>query len=75
MFDRLVERFCEFDDFCNAVRAEWKAMLLSNSKHQIDNMGRKAPIARVLTQPSSLSRRIKDMSLRSGLEANHHETI
>ena len=28
----LVERFCEFDDFCNAVRAEWKAMLLSNSK-------------------------------------------
>ena len=32
MFDRLVERFCEFDDFCNAVRAEWKAMLLSNSK-------------------------------------------
>ena len=32
MFDQLVERFCEFDDFCNAVRAEWKAMLLSNSK-------------------------------------------
>jgi hypothetical protein len=29
MFDRLVERFCEFDDFCNAVRTQWEAMLLT----------------------------------------------
>jgi len=34
MFDRLLERFRKFDDFyfCNAVRAEWKAMLLTDSK-------------------------------------------
>ena len=30
MFDRLEERFCEFDDFCKAVRKEWEAMLLTD---------------------------------------------
>ena len=28
MFDRLVERFCEFDDFCKSIRTQWEAMLL-----------------------------------------------
>jgi hypothetical protein len=27
MFDRLVERFCEFDDFGQNIRAEWEAYL------------------------------------------------
>jgi len=30
MFDRLEERFCEFDDFCKAIRKEWEAMLLTD---------------------------------------------
>lgn len=29
MFDRLVERFCEFDDFCKSIRTQWEAMLLT----------------------------------------------
>lgn len=32
MFDRLEERFCEFDDFCKAIRKEWEAMLLTDGK-------------------------------------------
>jgi hypothetical protein len=30
MFDRLVERFCEFDDFCQSIRMEWEAYLLAD---------------------------------------------
>jgi hypothetical protein len=30
MFDRLVERFCEFDDFCQNIRAEWEAYLVAD---------------------------------------------
>lgn len=30
MLDRLVEVFCDFDDFCNAVKPEWEAMLIDN---------------------------------------------
>jgi hypothetical protein len=30
MFDRLEERFCEFDDFCKAIRDQWEAMLLTD---------------------------------------------
>src|SRR5690242_19995480 len=33
MFDRLVERFCEFDDFCQFIRTEWAAYLVANG-HQ-----------------------------------------
>jgi hypothetical protein len=32
MFDRLEERFCEFDDFCKAIRKEWEAMLVTDGK-------------------------------------------
>jgi hypothetical protein len=28
MFDRLVEIFCDFDDFCKSVKPEWEAMLV-----------------------------------------------
>jgi hypothetical protein len=30
MFDRLVERFCEFDDFCKAIRTAWEAYLVAD---------------------------------------------
>jgi len=30
MFDRLEERFCEFDDFCKSIREQWEAMLLTD---------------------------------------------
>jgi hypothetical protein len=30
MFDRLVERFCEFDDFCQFIRTEWAAYLVAD---------------------------------------------
>jgi hypothetical protein len=29
MFDRLVEIFCDFDDFCKSVKPEWEAMLVA----------------------------------------------
>ena len=29
MFDRLVEDFCQFDDFCQAFGPHWEARLLS----------------------------------------------
>src|ERR1700759_4330428 len=32
MFDRLVERFCEFDDFCQKIRAEWEAYLVADGR-------------------------------------------
>jgi hypothetical protein len=30
MFDRLAERFCEFDDFCKAIRMQWEAYLVAD---------------------------------------------
>jgi len=30
MLDRLVEMFCEFDDFCKSIRTQWEATLLSD---------------------------------------------
>jgi hypothetical protein len=30
MFDRLVETFCEFDDFCKSFQTQWKALLLTD---------------------------------------------
>ena len=32
MFDRLVEIFCDFDDFCKSVKMQWEAMLLTNGE-------------------------------------------
>lgn len=32
MFDQLVERFCEFDDFCKSIRNEWEAYRLTNGQ-------------------------------------------
>lgn len=32
MLDRLVERFCELDDFCRSIRRQWEAMLLADGK-------------------------------------------
>lgn len=32
MLDRLVERFCELDDFCRSIRTQWEAMLLADGK-------------------------------------------
>jgi hypothetical protein len=32
MFDQLVERFCEFDDFCQSMRTQWEAMLLTDGQ-------------------------------------------
>jgi hypothetical protein len=30
MFDRLVEIFCDFDDFCKLIKTQWEAMQLTN---------------------------------------------
>ena len=30
MFDRLVETFCEFDDFCKSVQPQWEATLVTD---------------------------------------------
>ena len=32
MFDQLVERFCDFDDFCKSVKTQWEAMLIADGK-------------------------------------------
>lgn len=32
MFDRLVETFCDFDDFCKSIRTQWEAMLLTDGR-------------------------------------------
>lgn len=32
MFDRLVETFCEFDDFCKSIQGRWNATLLTDGK-------------------------------------------
>jgi hypothetical protein len=30
MFDRLVEQFCEFDDFCQSIGTQWAAYLVAD---------------------------------------------
>lgn len=30
MLDRLVETFCDFDDFCKSIKPQWEALLLTN---------------------------------------------
>jgi hypothetical protein len=32
MFDRLVETFCDFDDFCKSIKAEWEAMQITDGE-------------------------------------------
>jgi Transposase DDE domain len=32
MLDRLVETFCDFDDFCKSIQTQWEATLLTDSK-------------------------------------------
>ena len=39
MFDRLVEIFCDFDDFCKAVKMEWEAMLVTEENKPAANRG------------------------------------
>ena len=39
MFDRLEERFCEFDDFCKAIRGQWEAMLLTDGTKPVRRHG------------------------------------
>jgi hypothetical protein len=41
MLDRLVERFCEFDDFCQKIRAEWEAISWPMVTRRNASMGRK----------------------------------
>jgi Transposase DDE domain len=45
MFDRLVERFCEFDDFCKSIRTEWEAMLLTAGRTPARKHGPEAGLA------------------------------
>ena len=30
MLDRLVETFCDFDDFCKSIKPQWEALLLTD---------------------------------------------
>src|SRR4051812_33211151 len=39
MFDRLVEDFCQFDDFCQAFRPHWEARLLSEEAQPAKKRG------------------------------------
>src|SRR3954470_3867615 len=39
MFDRLVEDFCQFDDFCQAFRPHWEARLLSEEAQPAQKRG------------------------------------
>ena len=32
MFDRLVETFCDFDDFCKSIKPQWEALLITDGK-------------------------------------------
>ena len=32
MLDRLVETFCEFDDFCTSIKTQWEALLITDGK-------------------------------------------
>ena len=45
MFDRLVEDFCQFDDFCQAFGPHWQARLLSEQAHPAKKRGPQAGLA------------------------------
>ena len=45
MFDRLVEDFCQFDDFCQAFRPHWQARLLSQEAQPARKPGPQAGLA------------------------------
>ena len=32
MLDRLVETFCDFDDFCQSIKPQWEALLITDGK-------------------------------------------
>jgi hypothetical protein len=45
MFDRLVEDFCQFDDFCQAFGPHWQARLLSQEAQPAKKRGPQAGLA------------------------------
>jgi hypothetical protein len=45
MFDRLVEDFCQFDDFCQAFRPLWEARLLRQGAQPARKRGPQAGLA------------------------------
>ena len=45
MFDRLVEDFCQFDDFCQAFGPHWEARLLSQEAQPARKRGPQAGLA------------------------------
>src|SRR3954466_14470056 len=45
MFDRLVEDFCQFDDFCQAFGPHWEARLLSEEANPVKKRGPQAGLA------------------------------
>src|SRR3954447_16333663 len=45
MFDRLVEDFCQFDDFCQAFGPHWEARLLSQEAQPAKKRGPQAGLA------------------------------
>src|SRR4051794_32065945 len=45
MFDRLVEDFCQFDDFCQAFGPHWEARLLSQEARPVRKRGPQAGLA------------------------------
>ena len=42
MFDRLVEDFCQFDDFCQAFCPHWEALLLGQGAQSARKRGPQA---------------------------------
>jgi hypothetical protein len=45
MFDRLVEDFCQFDDFCRAFYPRWEARLLTQGAPSATKRGPQAGLA------------------------------
>src|SRR3954452_17118798 len=45
MFDRLVEDFCQFDDFCQAFGPHWEALLLGQGAQPAKKRGAQAGLA------------------------------
>jgi len=45
MFDRLVEDFCQFDDFCQAFSPHWQARLLNQEAQPAKKRGPQAGLA------------------------------
>ena len=45
MFDRLLEHFCQFDDFCQAFEPRWEARLLPEAAPSARHQGPKPGLA------------------------------